>query len=83
MASNAEELELFDAAKLEPLVPRTLLLKPEDAAKYLNVGRQKMYSMLASGEIVSIKMSRKILVPVKALNEWVDERMAESRDAHA
>lgn len=77
--SSAQEVELFDPVRLEPRVPPTLLLKPEDAAKYLGVGRQWMYSKLASGEIVSIREARKILVPVKALNEWVDKRMQEAR----
>lgn len=79
MASNAEDLEPFELRRQYPRVPDTLLLKPEAAAKYLGVGRQWMYAKLHSGEIISIQEARKILVPVKALNEWVDKRMQEAR----
>lgn len=70
-------------ASLGPQVPATLLLKPEDAATYLGVGRQAMYQMLASGEIVSIRKNRKILVPVKALVNWVDEQIGKAKHADA
>lgn len=80
MATNAEEVESPLVTRVEVRVPPTLLLKPEDAAKYLGVGRQWMYRKLAEGEIVSIREARKILVPVKALNEWIERRMEEGRN---
>lgn len=77
MATDPQDLA--DEVRLEPRVPPTLLLKPEDAATYLGVGRQWMYRKLHEGEIISIREARKILVPVKALNEWIDRRMQEAR----
>ncbi len=85
MAINAVDLDFPELKPevLAPEVPRSLLLKPEDAAKVLGVGRQWMYDRIHDGSIVSIRMQRKILVPYQALVDWVTLRMQEARDVRA
>jgi len=56
-------------------VDNKLLLKPSEAGARLGLGRSKMYEMLASGELPSIRLGRAIRIPAKALDEWVERRM--------
>ncbi len=48
-----------------------LLLKPEEAALVIRVGRSKMYELLASGAIKSVKIGALRRVPTKALDDYV------------
>ena len=51
-----------------------LLLKVSEAGEMIGVGRSRMYEMLYTGEIPSIRIGKSIRIPVKALNEWVEAR---------
>ena len=73
MVTNAEDVDPD-----EPEAPKfglPMMLKPTDAAKYMGVGRQWFYDQVASGAIFSIRLNRKILVPVRALDEWLTRQM--------
>ena len=59
-----------------------LLLKVEDAASVLSVGRSKAYAMAAAGELPSIKIGRSVRVPVAALEAWINERAAAAQDGN-
>ena len=48
-----------------------LLLRPAEAAEAIGVGRSKVYELLASGELPSIRVGSSIRVPVDALREWI------------
>ena len=48
-----------------------LLFTPEDAATKLRVGRTRMYSLLKSGELQSVKIGRSRRVPASSLDEYV------------
>jgi excisionase family DNA binding protein len=48
-----------------------LLLKPEEAAPLIGVGRSKMYELMASGAIKSVKIGVLRRVPVGALEEYI------------
>jgi len=48
-----------------------LLLKPEEAAHLLGVGRSKMYELMASGVVKSVKIGVLRRVPVAALEDYV------------
>lgn len=49
-----------------------LLLTPEVAAERLSCGRTKIYELLRSGELESVKVGRLRRVPVDALNAYVE-----------
>lgn len=52
-----------------------LLLKPMEAAAVIGVGRSKMYELLSTGEIPSIRPGpRSIRIPVTALKQWVEDQ---------
>lgn len=55
-----------------------LLVKPNEAAKVLAIGRSSLYRLLAEGELPSIKLGRATLIPVSALQGWIARRAADS-----
>ena len=61
--SNSRAVELADMR---------LLLKPEECALALAVSRARVYEMLASGDLPSVKIGRSRRIPVAALKRWVE-----------
>jgi excisionase family DNA binding protein len=57
-----------------------LLIRPEDAAIALGVSRTKVYELMASGRISSLKIGRSRRIPVDALTAFVS---AVSKDGAA
>ena len=60
-----------------------LLLKCEEAAKRLSMGRAKVYLMAASGELPAIRIGRAIRIPADALREWVRQKQVEAEDCRS
>ena len=54
-----------------------LLYRPAEAADAIGVSRSRMYELIASEEIPSIRVGRTLRVPVEGLRQWVARRMAE------
>lgn len=48
-----------------------LLVRPEDAARMLGVGRTKVYELMHSGALRSVRVGGLRRVPVAALDEYV------------
>ena len=48
-----------------------LLLRPEDAARALGVGRTKVYELMRSGALRSVRVGGLRRIPIAALNEFV------------
>lgn len=60
----------------EPLEPRTtqpapLLLRPQDAAEALAVSRTKLFELLASGELESVRIGSCRRIPLSAVERFV------------
>ena len=51
-----------------------ILYRPSEAAEAIGVSRSRVYELIASGEIPSIKVGSVRRVPVKELLEWVAQR---------
>ena len=61
------------------MTPPPLLLKPRQAQKVLGVGKTRLYELLKSGELVSIKPSPKTrLIPYSACEDWVKAQLAKN-----
>jgi len=58
-------------------VPKLLLTVPE-AAKALAISRSKLYELLASGAIRSIRIDGARRIPLNALNDYVNTLMEEA-----
>lgn len=66
-----------DRARLE-----ALLHKPESAAAYLEIGRSKVFELMASKEIESVTIGRSRRIPHAALVAYV-ERLRQSQGGAA
>ena len=53
-----------------------LLLRPAEAAEAIGIGRSKVYELLASGDLPSIRIGGVIRVPVTALHAWIERQLA-------
>jgi excisionase family DNA binding protein len=54
---------------------RRVLLRVEEAAKAMSIGRTTMYQLIASGEIETVTIGARRLVPLKAIERYVDSLM--------
>jgi excisionase family DNA binding protein len=54
--------------------------KVSDLTELLSLGRSKIYEMLASGELPSVRLgnTRTVRVPAAALQKWIDEQSAKA-----
>lgn len=66
------------ASQVTELVERPasapLSVSVDEAARLIGVGRSTMFALLDSGEIRSVKVGARRLVPRRALEEFVSER---------
>jgi len=55
-----------------------LLLKPEDAARALSLGRSKLHELVTTGELPAVRIGRATRIPASALQDWVQRQAEES-----
>jgi excisionase family DNA binding protein len=48
-----------------------LLLKPEEAAEILSIGRSKVYELMGTGELASVRIGTCRRIPAEALSSFV------------
>lgn len=53
---------------------RVNILEVEDVMDTLHLGRNKVYELLKSGELKSMKLGRKYLIPDIALSEFISNK---------
>jgi excisionase family DNA binding protein len=51
-----------------------LLLRVEEVARALAIGRSKVYELIASGQLPSITIGSARRIPTEALRKWIAER---------
>jgi excisionase family DNA binding protein len=54
-----------------PLEDRPITLTPGETAELLRIGRSATYSAIARGEIPSVRVGHRILIPRPALERWL------------
>ena len=60
-----------------------LLLKPEEVAHLLGLGRSKVYEMLAAGELPVTRIGTAVRVPRQDLHRWIAARTSQAQDPAA
>ena len=60
-----------------------LLLRCEEAAKRLGLGRSQVYLMAARRELPTVRIGRAIRIPAEALREWVRQKQVEAEDCRS
>ena len=56
-----------------------MLLRAEEVASALSIGRSKAYEMIASGELPVVRIGRSVRVSAEALRDWVAAHTNEDR----
>ena len=56
-----------------------LLVRVEEAARLLGLGRSKVYELVGSGELRSVAIGRSRRIPASAIREWLDAKLAAER----
>ena len=57
-----------------------ILLRPEEAARALGIGRSKLFLMLAAGELPVVHIGRSTRIPTAALQRWVEQHTVRALD---
>lgn len=53
-----------------------ILYRPAEAAEAIGVSRSRIYELISSGEIPSVRVGKVVRVPVATLHAWVDQQIA-------
>lgn len=56
------------------------LIRVDEAARALRIGRTRMYELLAKGELPSIRIGHSVRVPIRALAEWISQHSRKGAD---
>lgn len=57
-----------------------MVFSVSEARKKLKLSRAKMYELVNSGQIFSVRAGRKILIPYKALEQFLEPAQKERND---
>ena len=57
-----------------------MLLRAEEVARLLGIGRTKTFEMLARGELPVVRIGRAVRVPREALYRWIESRTFQPED---
>jgi excisionase family DNA binding protein len=70
---------------LKDAAAERLAYGPDEAAAALGIGRTKVFELVSQGELISVKIGRRRLIPVVSVNAYMDRLVAEqtSRPASA
>lgn len=49
-----------------------LLLRPDEAAMAIGVGRSKLYALIAAGKVPAIRVGNVLRVPLDDLRQWIE-----------
>ena len=69
-------LALVPGLRPEADVPprhESLLLRPNEAARLLGIGRSKLFEMLARNELPVIRFGRCVRIPRRELAQWINQ----------
>lgn len=55
-----------------------LLLRPSEVAKLLGVGRSKVYELIATGVIPSLRLGKCVRVQADRLRKWIEDLQTEN-----
>ena len=54
---------------------------PDEARRILRIGRSRVYELLRSGELRSVKNGRRFLIPESCINEYLTVQTFSSQEA--
>ncbi len=54
-----------------------VLLRVEEAARRLSIGRTKTYELMTAGELPVVRIGRSVRIPTAAVDAWVRKQAGE------
>lgn len=73
MYTQQEPSQLAHEQQLPSTTLEPLLVRVEEAARLLSLGRSTIYELMDSGELPSVRCGTARRIPVAALRKWVEE----------
>jgi excisionase family DNA binding protein len=70
--------EMFSLGGKYETPPNRLLLSVDEARRSLGIGRTTLYAEMDAGRIRTIKVGARRMIPVSALNDFIEQRLLES-----
>lgn len=61
-----------------PPTERRLTVNRREAAQMLGISERLLWTLTNAGEVPHVRLGARVLYPVKALNEWIEERTSGS-----
>jgi excisionase family DNA binding protein len=58
--------------------PERMLLKAAEVARRLSFARSTVYSMMATGELETIRKGRAVRVPVESVTRWIESHTGQA-----
>ena len=77
------EPELWATTERFTVTMKPLLISVADAARVLGLSRSTISELARKGTIPSIRIGSRVLLPVKALEQWIGARVAEDAERSA
>lgn len=71
-------LDIVEEPHMESITRQTLSVA--EAAEVLGISRAHAYDCVRSGELPSITLGRRVVIPLRALDELLDGRAPSTRD---
>jgi excisionase family DNA binding protein len=68
-----------ERVRRDVVVMDKLLLRPEEAAEVLSIGRSRLYELLGRGELASVRIGTSRRVPAQELVRYVERLCEETR----
>ncbi len=59
-------------------MPERLAVSVSEAAEMLGVGQATLYQYVRAGLIPHVRIGRRIVIPLKALEEWMEQKAQEA-----
>lgn len=78
--NRSDEQGAKTVVRQEKIMEEKLLLRVEEVAEMLNIGKSAVYDLMRRRTLVSVKIGRTRRVPVSAVREYVD-RIAEEAES--
>ena len=60
---------------------RRLAVRVPEAARLLDIGRSKCYDLIRRGELPAIRIGKTVRVPLKALQDWVEQQFQDKEES--
>ena len=59
-----------------------VLLSVEAAGRIMSLGRSTLYSLILSGQLGSLRVGRRRLIPRQAIDDFIEKQLLVAEEAH-